>query len=40
MADYELIKKQMLALSEDSGHFIPLMSNVSALLFSQLTEIN
>ena len=40
MAAYELIKKQMLALSEDSGHFIPLMSNVSALLFSQLTEIN
>ena len=40
MADYELIKKQMLALSEDSGHFIPLMSNVSALIFSQLTEIN
>ena len=40
MADYELIKKQMLALSEDSGHFILLMSNVSALLFSQLTEIN
>ena len=40
MADYELIKKQMLALAEDSRHYIPLMSNVSALLFSQMTEIN
>ena len=40
MADYELIKKQMLALSEDSGHFIPLMSNVSALIFFFFFEIN
>lgn len=40
MADYELMIKQMEALSEDSSHFIPLMSNVSALLFSGLDDVN
>jgi GAF domain-containing protein len=40
MADYELIRKQMLALVEDSRHYIPLMSNVSALLFSQMKDVN
>ncbi len=40
MADYELIRKQMLALAEDSKHHIPLMSNVSALLFSQMEDVN
>lgn len=40
MTDYDIIKKQMLALSEDSNHFIPLMSNVSAILFSELDDVN
>lgn len=40
MTDYDIIKKQMLALSEDSNHFIPLMSNVSAVLYSELDDVN
>ena len=40
MADYELIRKQMLALMQDSPHYIPVMANVSALLYSQLPELN
>ena len=40
MTDYELIRKQMLALAEESRYYIPLMANVSALLHSQMTEIN
>ena len=40
MVDYELIKSQMEALSEDTPDFIPVMANVSALLFSEMPEVN
>ena len=40
MVDYDLIKSQMEALAEDAPDFIPVMANVSALLFSEMPEIN
>ena len=40
MVDYDLIKSQMEALSEDAPDFIPVMANVSALLFSGMPEVN
>ncbi|MBR3374829.1 MAG: GAF domain-containing protein [Firmicutes bacterium] len=40
MVDYDLIKSQMEALSEDAPDFIPVMANVSALLFSEMPEVN
>ena len=40
MADYDLIRKQMEALAEDSTYYVPLMANVSALLYSQLKDLN
>ena len=39
MVDYDLIKSQMEALSEDVPDFIPVMANVSALLFSEMPEV-
>lgn len=40
MVDYDLIKSQMKALSEDAPDFIPVMANVSALLFSEMPDVN
>lgn len=40
MVDYDLIKSQMEALAEDVPDCIPVMANVSALLFSEMPEVN
>ncbi|MBR4024666.1 MAG: GAF domain-containing protein [Firmicutes bacterium] len=40
MVDYDLIKGQMEALAEDVPDCIPVMANVSALLFSEMPEVN
>ncbi len=40
MADYALLKKQLLALAENESNFIPLLSNASALLFAGLEDLN
>ena len=40
MVDYDLIKRQMEALAEDAPDYIPVMANVSALLFSEMPEVN
>ena len=40
MVDYDLIKSQMEALAEDVSDCIPVMANVSALLFSEMPEVN
>ena len=38
--DYELIIKQMEALAEESADPIPVMANVSALLFHSMEDVN
>lgn len=40
MTDYGLIIKQMEALAEDSADHVPVMANVSALLFYAMEDIN
>ena len=40
MTDYELIIKQMEALAEESADPIPVMANVSALLFNSMEYVN
>ena len=40
ITDYQLIIKQLEALADISGETIPIMSNVSALLFEELDEVN
>ena len=40
MVDYDLIRKQTEALAEESADPIPLMANVSALLYAALPDIN
>ena len=40
MTDYALIIKQMEALAEDSSDHIPVMANVSSLLFHSMEDIN
>ena len=40
MTDYELIIKQMEALAEESADPIPVMANVSALLFHSMADVN
>ena len=40
MADYELICKQMEALAEESSDPIPVMANLSALLFHSMDDVN
>ena len=40
MTDYELITKQMKSLAEESSDPIPVMANVSALLFHAMDGIN
>ena len=40
MTDYKLLKMQMEALSEDCRDYVPLMSNVSSLLFYSMEDLN
>ena len=40
MTNYDLIIKQMEALAEESSDYIPVMSNVSAILFHAMEDIN
>lgn len=40
MADYDMIRKQAESLAQESARPIPVMANVSALLFSALPDIN
>ena len=40
MTDYQLIAKQMEALAEISSDRIPVMANVSALLFDAMEQVN
>ena len=40
MVDYEMIRKQTESLAEESADYIPVMANVSALLFYTLPDIN
>ena len=40
MTDYALLKKQLLALAEEEGNFIPLLANASALLYAGLDDLN
>ena len=40
MNNYDLLIKQIISLSEESRNYIPLMSNISALLFDNLKDIN
>lgn len=40
MSDYALLKKQLLALAEEEGNFIPLLANASALLYEGLNDLN
>ena len=40
MTDYNLIIQQLKALGEDEPNFIPLLSNVSALIFNSLEDLN
>ena len=40
MTDYNLIIKQMESLAEESANHIPVMANVSALLFHAMEDVN
>ena len=40
MTDYQLLIQQMESLAEDSSDIIPVMANVSALLFHSMENIN
>ncbi len=40
MIDYKLIQEQLKALAEDDHHFIPVLSNASALLYDSLPDLN
>ncbi len=40
MKDYDLLVKQLEALAEEDGFYVPLLSNASALLFHSLTDLN
>ena len=40
MVDYEMIRRQIKSLAEESADYIPVMANVSALLFYTLPDIN
>ena len=40
MTDYELLCGQLNALGEEERHWLPLLSNASALLFEALDEVN
>lgn len=38
--DYELMTRQMVGFAETDAHFIPLLSNVSALIYSSMEDLN
>ena len=40
MTDYELLRGQLRALGEEERHWLPLLSNASALLFESLENVN
>lgn len=40
MTDYNLMIKQLLGLSESSKNYIPLLSNVSALIYENMKDLN
>ncbi|MCR5670426.1 MAG: GAF domain-containing protein [Butyrivibrio sp.] len=40
MTDYRLLAQQIRALAEDEPHFIPVMSNASALLYENMEDLN
>ena len=40
MTDYDLLKKQIDALAEEEPYYVPLLSNVSALLWEAMDDIN
>ena len=40
MIDYELMIKQMRSLAEESADPVPVMANVSALLFHAMDDVN
>ena len=40
MTDYKLLAAQIRSLAEDEPHFIPVMSNASALLFENMEDLN
>ena len=40
MTDYKLLAAQIRSLAEDEPHFIPVMSNASALLYENMEDLN
>jgi len=40
MTDYKLLAAQIKSLAEDEPHYIPVMSNASALLFENMEDLN
>ena len=40
MTDYKLLAAQIKSLAEDEPHFIPVMSNASALLYENMEDLN
>ena len=40
MTDYNLLKKQLLALSDEEKYFVPLLANASALIFEAMDDLN
>ena len=40
MADYKLLKNQLISLAEEEANYLPLLSNASALIFEGLTDLN
>lgn len=40
MTDYQLLCNQLSALAETDAHYIPLLSNASALLYEALEDVN
>ncbi len=40
MSDYRLMAEQIKALAEEDGFYVPVMSNVSSLIFNTLEDLN
>ncbi len=40
MAEYTLLAKQIKALAEDEPNYIPVLSNASALIYENMTDLN
>ena len=40
MTDYKLLAAQIKSLAEDEPHFLPVMSNASALLYENMQDLN